>query len=109
MANERARALRQNLTDAERKLWAALRRNALGVGFRRQHPIGPYIVDFVCLDRKLIVEADGGQHAEAQAAHDAERTSWLEARGYVVMRFWNDEILTNLEGVLEVIRLRLDE
>jgi BirA family biotin operon repressor/biotin-[acetyl-CoA-carboxylase] ligase len=108
MANERARALRRNLTDAERKLWHALRRDALGVNFRRQHPIGNYIVDFVCLDRKLVIEADGGQHAEAQAAHDAARTAWLEQQGYEVLRFWNTDILTNIEGVVDVIRSKLD-
>tara|TARA_R110000824_G_scaffold390760_11_gene587800 strand:- start:5538 stop:5882 length:345 start_codon:yes stop_codon:yes gene_type:complete len=107
MANERARALRRNLTDAERKLWYALRRDALGVNFRRQHPIGKYIVDFVCLDRKLIIEADGGQHAEEQAAHDAARTAWLEQQGYDVLRFWNNDILTNIEGVVDVIREKL--
>ena len=109
MANERARALRQNLTDAEKKLWSILRRDTLGHSFRRQHPIGKYIVDFVCLDRKLIIEADGGQHNEEQAAYDAARTAWLEERGYKVLRFWNNDILGNLEGVAEVIRLKLAE
>ena len=107
MANERARTLRRNLTDAERKLWHELRRDALGVNFRRQHAIGKYIVDFVCLDHKLIIEADGGQHAEEQAEHDAARTAWLESQGYEVLRFWNNDILTNIEGVLEVIRQKL--
>jgi len=107
MANERARHLRRHQTDAEQKLWAHLRRNALGVSFRRQHPIGKYIVDFICLDRKLIIEADGGQHDEERAAHDAARTAWLEAQGYRVLRFWNNDILTNIEGVVEVIRAHL--
>ncbi|MDO8290431.1 MAG: endonuclease domain-containing protein [Parvibaculum sp.] len=109
MANERARALRRSLTDAERKLWYALRRDATGVYFRRQHPIGSYVVDFVCLEHKLIIEADGGQHAEMRAEHDAVRTAWLEQRGYTVMRFWNNDILNNIEGVVEAICARLEE
>ena len=109
MANERARALRRNQTEAEKKLWSALRRNALGHSFRRQHPIGSYIVDFVCLDAKLIVEADGGQHDEIRAEHDAARTAWLKERGYTVLRFWNNEILGNIDGVVESIRLALRE
>lgn len=111
MSKERARALRQNQTDAERKLWFELRRNTLGPSFRRQHPIGNYIVDFVCLNLnlKLIIEADGGQHDEEQAAYDAARTAWLEARGYSVLRFWNNDILSNMEGVLEVVRMRIEE
>ncbi|HEY4343897.1 MAG TPA: endonuclease domain-containing protein [Parvibaculum sp.] len=109
MANERARALRRDQTDAERKLWSILRRNTLGHSFRRQHPIGKFIVDFICLDQKLIIEADGGQHDEEQAAYDAARTAWLEERGYKVLRFWNNEILGNIEGVAEVIQLKLAE
>ncbi len=109
MANERARALRRNQTDAEKKLWSILRRDGLGHSFRRQHPIGPYIVDFVCLSRRLVIEADGGQHNEKQAAHDDARTTWLEARGYSVLRFWNNDILGNIEGVGDVIRRKLAE
>lgn len=103
-----ARALRANLTDAEKKLWAHLRRKALGFRFRRQHPIGPYIVDFICLERRLIIEADGGQHNESQAMKDAIRTAWLNKRNYSVLRFWNNDILTNIEGVIEEIRSALD-
>ncbi|PKP72417.1 MAG: hypothetical protein CVT83_00180 [Alphaproteobacteria bacterium HGW-Alphaproteobacteria-5] len=103
MANEHARHLRREQTEAEAKLWSRLRRDALGHSFRRQHPIGPYIVDFVCLDLKLVIEADGGQHNEIRAAHDAKRTAWLEERGYEVIRFWNPDILRNIDGVLETI------
>jgi len=109
MANERARRLRRDQTDAEKKLWSHLRRNALGCSFRRQHPIGSYIVDFVCLELRLIVEADGGQHSELRAAHDVARTEWLEARGYKVLRFWNNDILANTDGVIEAIRIALKE
>lgn len=109
MANERARELRRNQTDAEKKLWSILRRDALGHSFRRQHPIGPYVVDFVCLSRGLVIEADGGQHHEEQAVYDAARTAWLEARGYNVLRFWSNDILGNIEGVCDVIRRKLTE
>ncbi len=105
----RARQLRSTMTDAERTLWRALRRKQLdGHRFRRQHPIGRYIVDFFCPEAKLIVELDGGQHAE-QADYDADRTEWLEARGYRVVRYWNPDVLGNLEGVLEDLRIRLRE
>lgn len=104
MANQRARNLRQNQTEAEKKLWSRLRRDALGKNFRRQHPLGPYIVDFVCLELKLVIEADGGQHGEDAALHDQRRTAWLGARGYRVLRFWNNDILANIDGVVEVIR-----
>ena len=109
MANERARRLRRNQTDAEARLWLRLRRNALGVSFRRQHPLDPYIVDFICLEARLVVEADGGQHSEERAEHDARRTAWLEERGYEVLRFWNNDILSNTDGVIEVIQRRLAE
>lgn len=95
-----ARLLRKNMTDAEQRIWRALRlRQILGVKFRRQHPIGPYIADFVCIESKLIVEVDGGQHAD-QAPYDEDRTQWLEAKGYRVLRFWNNDVLGNMEGVL---------
>ena len=100
-----ARALRQAPTDAEHHLWQALRCQSLGYKFRRQVSYGPYVVDFACLSRFLIVEVDGGQHAENPA--DRLRDEWLAAEGYQVLRFWNHEVLTNLPGVLEVIRLRL--
>ncbi len=98
-----ARHLRKNLTDAERRLWSELRlRQAGGFKFRRQFPIGRYIVDFACPERKLIVEVDGGQHSE-QINYDTDRTRWLESQGFRVLRFWNNEIQTNLEGVKETI------
>jgi len=96
----RARQLRKNQTDAEQALWLHLRRRQLGAfRFRRQQPIGPYIVDFFCPKAKLVVEIDGGQHVE-RVEHDAERTQWLESRGYRVVRYWNNEVLRNIEGVL---------
>ena len=107
MPSERARALRRNATDAERKLWSALRRRAVdGHRFRRQHPLGRYIVDFVSLESRLIIEVDGGQH-DFQAQQDEARTAWLEEAGYTVIRFWNNEVLTNLEGCLLTIRAAL--
>src|SRR6185503_17344639 len=101
---ERARRLRCEPTDAERHLWYQLRRKNLGDWrFRRQAPIGRYIVDFVCFEARLIVELDGGQHAEARQLYDAARTAWLEAEGFRVLRFWNNDVLTNTVGVLEEI------
>ena len=103
-----ARALRSRMTDAERHLWSKLRRHALGHRIRRQAPIGPYIVDFVCHAAKLVVEVDGGQHAnEAQCRHDTQRTAWLATRGYRVLRFWNNEVFEHLPGVLETIAVAL--
>lgn len=101
-----ARGLRQRQTDAEKALWAKLRNRQLeGVKFRRQQPVGSYIVDFASFERKLIIEIDGGQHNEDKPKErDAERTARLEERGYRVIRFWNNEVLMNLEGVLESIR-----
>ena len=87
MSISNARTLRKNLTDAEKRLWQKINRRQIGAfKFRRQHPIGEYIVDFVCLERHLIVELDGGQHA-AQVAYDDQRTAWLKSRGYRVLRF----------------------
>jgi very-short-patch-repair endonuclease len=98
-----ARQLRSASTDAERLLWFRLRgRRLAGLKFRRQHPLGPYIVDFVCLEERIVVEADGGQHAAAEN-QDAERDGWLRAQGFTVLRFWNNDIMENLEGVLEAI------
>jgi len=98
-----ARDLRRHQTDAERRLWRRLRdRQLAGAKFRRQHPIGQYIVDFCCLEAKLVVELDGGQHA-ARRATDTERTAFLEAQGYRVLRFWNNDVLSNLDGVLQRI------
>jgi very-short-patch-repair endonuclease len=100
---DRARELRAGMTDAEQKLWRYLRNRQLhGFKFRRQHEIGCYIVDFACADSKLIVELDGGQHLE-QMAYDAHRTRQLKIMGYNLLRFWNNDVLTNTESVLEVI------
>jgi very-short-patch-repair endonuclease len=102
MPNKRARQLRRDATDAERRLWSALRdRRLKGYRFRRQHPIGNYIVDFACTEHRLIVEADGGQHADNQA--DRCRTARLEAEGWRMLRFWNNDILSNANGVAETI------
>jgi very-short-patch-repair endonuclease len=104
----RARRLRENQTDVENKLWSQLRgRQIGGVKFRRQHPIGPFIVDFCCVERGLVVELDGGQHAERSAA-DERRTRVLERFGYRVLRFWDNEMLSNLDGVLERISEALE-
>jgi HrpA-like RNA helicase len=106
-----ARDLRKNATDAENLLWQLLRRNQiLGFGFRRQHPVGSYILDFYCHQANLAIELDGGQHAEdAQRAHDDKRSDWLKAQGITVLRFWNNEVLTNIEGVLQSLYNWLSE
>ena len=106
MANERARRLRKSMGDAERKLWHRLRSKQLDgtLRFRRQHPIGPYIADFVCLEKYLIIEVDGGQHGEPeQMAHDEKRSVWLAAEGYRVIRFWTHEVLYDTDNVLSAI------
>ena len=96
-----AKKMRRVMTDAELKLWNELRAHRLmGLGFRRQVPIAGYIVDFACPDKKLIVEVDGSQHGETEAAlNDAERTRRLEQDGWIVTRFWNDDVLRDIEGV----------
>ena len=100
---DRARSLRQTQTDAEQRLWRHLRaRHLQGCKFRRQHQVGSYIVDFVCPDAGLIVELDGGQHAD-QVVYDERRTLELQAMGYRVLRFWNNDVLASLESVLEVL------
>jgi len=102
-AKKAARQLRKQLTDAESKLWHRIRRTQVdGLRFRRQSPIGPYVVDFVCIEHRLIIEVDGAQHS-FQAAEDARRTAWLESQGYCVIRFWNNEVNDNIEGVLDTI------
>jgi very-short-patch-repair endonuclease len=102
MPNARARELRKNLTDAERLLWSALRGRQLGgYKFHRQFPIGPFIADFACREHRVIVEADGGQHNENIS--DERRTEYLENHGWRVIRFWNNDILANIEGVAEMI------
>jgi very-short-patch-repair endonuclease len=96
-----ARRLRKDMTDAERKLWFALRGRQLGrAKFRRQHPLGPYVIDFYCEAAQLAVEVDGSQHVPER---DAARTAWLEAHGCRVVRFWNHEVLCQLPAVLETI------
>jgi len=103
MLRQRARQLRKSMTDAEQALWARLRRRQMhGHKFRRQHPLGGYIVDYVCLDEKLVVEVDGGQHDE-QRDQDAQRTRYLEQRGFRVIRFWNHQVLGELDAVTEAI------
>src|SRR5271168_5144692 len=94
----RARILRRRPTDAERRLWHFLRRDQLGFRFRRQFPIPPYFVDFACVEAKLVIEADGSQHA-LPGDHD-RRDAFLTSRGWRVLRFWNNDILTNRDGVL---------
>jgi len=99
VATHRARSLRRRDTRAEARLWGALRAGRLGGWkWRRQVPLGPYILDFVCFDADLVVEVDGGQHAE-QVGYDTRRTAYLEAEGLRVLRFWNSAVLTNRDGV----------
>jgi very-short-patch-repair endonuclease len=101
--NDSARALRRRMTDAEKLMWSRLRgRRFDGVKFKRQKPIAGYIVDFVALDLKLVVEIDGGHHAQ-RAAADAARTKALEESGYHVVRCWNHDVLGNIEGMLEAL------
>ncbi len=100
---QKAKQLRVNSTDAEYQLWQQIRNRRLeGWKFRRQMPVDHYIVDFVCAELKLIIEIDGGQHAEA-GFYDDQRTEYLQSKGYQVVRFWNNEVLGNTEGVLERI------
>jgi len=104
-----ARRLRNNMTDAERVLWGRLRRRQMeGCRFRRQCPIGPYIADFACFEKMLVIEIDGGQHA-IRHDQDAERSRWLARNGFQVLRFWNHEALVQTDAVLEAIRARLME
>ncbi len=104
-----ARELRKNSTDAERLLWKHLKAKQLNsLKFRRQEQIGRFIADFVCFEKSLIVEADGGQHVQ-EAEKDKERTAWLNTQGFTVLRFWNNEILSNVEGVVDLIRIHCQE
>ncbi len=99
---ERAKAMRREPTDAERRLWSQLRGGRLaGAKFRRQQPIGPYIADFVCQTHRLIIEVDGSQHADS--LHDIRRDAFLTGKGYRLLRFWNNEVLSNMAGVKEAI------
>jgi very-short-patch-repair endonuclease len=98
---KKAKDLRRNSTDAERFLWKHLcLKQVEGLKFRRQEPIGNYIVDFVCYEKSIVVEVDGGQHSDAVDSH---RDNWLRSQGFIVLRFWNNEVLTKIEGVLEMI------
>ena len=104
-----AKRLRSTATDAERKLWSRLRnRQMQNYKFVRQHPIGSYIADFACRDADLVIELDGGQHADA-TLRDAQRTAVLAEHGYRVRRFWNTDVLNNLDGVLRVIAADLEK
>src|SRR5574341_778952 len=103
----RARALRKNPSEVERLLWRYLRMWQLdGYKFRRQHPSGNYIVDFVCLEKRLIIEVDGGQHAE-HVEYDAKRDAWLREQGFSILRFWNNDVLQNMTGVKDAIVSKL--
>jgi very-short-patch-repair endonuclease len=105
---ERAKALRRALTPQERMLWGALRDRRLGgFKFRKQQPIGPFIADFICQEKRLIVEVDGSQHADSQA--DASRDAFLTSKGYRVLRVWNNDVTGNLSGVLTAILAALSD
>jgi len=105
---DRARELRRDMTLAERKLWQALKTRQLdGHRFRRQHPLGPYIADFACLEAGIVVEVDGGQHHASE--QDGRRDRYLQGIGFRVLRFWNNDVLANLEGVCTVIGQALAE
>jgi adenine-specific DNA-methyltransferase len=105
----RAKTLRKNLTDAEKWLWQRLRNRELaGWKFRRRHPIGRFVVDFVCIEKRIVVEIEGGQHAE-NLEPDAKRSEYLKEKGYQVFRFWNDDVLQQGESVLNVILSFLEE
>jgi very-short-patch-repair endonuclease len=102
-----ARRLRREATDAERRVWQSIRNRQIeGRKFRRQVPIGPYVADFLCAEARLVIELDGGQHAD-RAAYDERRTAWLREQGYRVIRFWNVDVMTNFHGILDRIRLEL--
>ena len=106
---QQAKHLRKNATDAEKFLWTHIRNRQLeGWKFRRQLPVGQYIVDFACPEFRLIIEIDGGQHAE-QIHYDLGRTKFLQTKGYRVVRFWNNEVPGNIEAVLEALTLTLSQ
>jgi very-short-patch-repair endonuclease len=104
---ERSRELRRTMTREEALLWTLLRRNALGVRFRRQHPIGPYLADFACLRPKLVVEVDGTHHLESD--YDIARDAFIRSRGFAVLRFWNEEVWENSYWTIYRIREKLAE
>ena len=102
-----AKLLRRAMTDAERALWREVRAHRFsGFKFKRQEPLGAYVVDFICYEARLIIELDGGQHASQQEA-DAERTRWLESSGFRVIRFWNNDVLANITGVMQEIERQM--
>ena len=102
-----AKRLRKEMTDAERVMWRELRAHRFaGFKFKRQEPLGSYVVDFVCYEVKLIVDLDGGQHADQKEA-DEDRTRWLSSRKFRLVRFWNNDVLTNIAGVMHVIEKNL--
>jgi very-short-patch-repair endonuclease len=107
MSTARAKALRGNMTGAERRLWYFLRAHRFrGTKFKRQATIGKYIVDFVCFEKNLVIEVDGGQHSDSDT--DRARTRWLENQGFRVVRFWNNDVLKNTAGVLDVIMTAIE-
>jgi very-short-patch-repair endonuclease len=103
----KARALRRNMTEAERALWRRLRNKGLGVKFRRQEPIGCYIVDFVCYEKRIVIELDGGQHIES--LEDIGRENWLRERRFKVLRFWSNDVLRNIDGVIREIEVEINK
>lgn len=103
-----AKQLHRNMTSAEVKLWAKLRAHQLNIHFRNQHAIGKYVVDFCAPRKKLIIELDGSQHLE-QEEYDQERTHYLESQGYTVLRFWNNQVMSNIESVILAITQALED
>ena len=105
----RCRTLRRTMTDAERKLWSILRgRQLAGLSFRRQHPLGPYVADFYCPTLKLVIEVDGGQHAsDVGKSPDRKHTTWLQQHGVQVLRYWNNDVLREIESVTRDIAIRV--
>jgi very-short-patch-repair endonuclease len=101
-ARQDAKGLRVGMTDSERRLWSRLRSEQLGVKFRRQHPLGPYVLDFACLAPRLVIEVDGSQHL-GQASYDARRDAWLIGQGFQVLRFWANEVLSDTDAVVSRI------
>ena len=109
LTTTRARSLRIGMTETERLLWQVLRGKQInGHRFRRQHPIGKYIADFACIEQKMAIELDGGQHQD-QRAYDKQRSAFLKMQGWQVLRFWNNDVLNNIDGVLASIAERLTD
>ncbi|MCP4139869.1 MAG: endonuclease domain-containing protein [Chloroflexi bacterium] len=104
----RAANLRKNMTPAEGKLWAYLKKNQLGFRFRRQHAIGNFIVDFCCVKKKIIIELDGSQHLDMQE-YDEDRRAYLKSRGYHVICFWNNDVMNDIQAVILAITYALEE